>query len=203
MSENFDERNEIKRFFDGCAENWDRNCSFDRQKISAIVTLAGIKAGSRVADAACGTGVMFPEMLSRNPAKILGIDLSDRMIAGARGKFSDPRLRLLASDLFDVEETGFDTVMIFNAYPHFSDKSRLAEQIFKMLKTGGRFMIAHHDGRDVINHCHTGATVSRISRPLRSAEEEAAEFSNYFDVDMRADTPEIYFFSGTRKPDVN
>lgn len=194
-----DMTNEIKRFFDGCAENWDNNCTFNQKKIATIVTLAGIQPGSRVVDIACGTGVMFSEILSCNPTMILGVDLSDKMISKARGKFTDPRLRLLSANLFDVHETDFDTAMIFSAYPHFSEKAKLSEHVSKMLKVGGRVMIAHCEGRDSINQCHNGKMVSQISWPLRPVKEEAAEFSKYFNIDILADTPEIYLFSGTKK----
>ncbi len=194
-----DKQNEIKQFFNERAEKWDNICAYSQEKIAAIVTLAGITSGSHVADIACGTGVMIPEMLSRNPARILGIDLSEKMIAKAHSKFADSRLQLLAADLFDVQETGFDTVMIFSAYPHFPDKAKFARQISGMLKVGGRVMVAHCEGRNSINHCHSGSTVSQISWPLRSAQEEAAEFSGLFNMDMLADTPDIYFFSGVKK----
>lgn len=194
-----DQRNEIKQFFDERAEKWDIYCKCSEEKIAAIVTLAGITTGSHVVDIACGTGVLFPEMLSRNPAAILGVDLSDEMIRKARSKFTDSRLRLLASDLFEVRETGFDTAVIFSAYPHFENKSKLALQVSGMLKSGGRVMVAHCEGKDAINHCHSGKTVSQISWPLRSAQEEAAEFSDYFAIDMLADTNGIYFFSGIKK----
>lgn len=191
--------NEIKEFFDQRAALWDDICTYDQKKMEAIVTLAGIASGSRVVDIACGTGVMFPEMLSRNPETILGVDLSDAMIAKAQRKFTDERLRLLASDLFQVQETGFDIAMIFCAYPHFPDKSKLAKQISKMLNDGGRFMVAHCEGRASVNHCHAGDAVSQISWALRPVKEEAAEFAAYFDIDMLSDTSEIYFFSGTKK----
>lgn len=194
-----DLKNEMQQFFNGCAGTWDDLCRYDPHKIAAIVTLAGIVPGSRVADIACGTGVLIPEMLSRNPAEILGIDLSDSMIAKARGKFADPRLRFLAADIFDVRDTGFDTAMIFSAYPHFQNKQKLAKQVYSMLKTGGRIMIAHCEGRNAVNHCHIGKTVSRISWPLRSAKEEADEFSGYFAMDILADTPDIYLLSGIKK----
>ena len=202
MNDNIYVMNEMKQFFDNCAEEWDSHGSIQQEKIAAIVTLSGIQPGSRVVDIACGTGVMFTEMLSRNPSMILGIDLSDKMISKARSKFSDPRLQLLSADLFEVNETGFDTAMIFSAYPHFQDKSRLARQVFKMLKPGGRFMVAHCVGRDSINHCHKGEKVSRLSWPLRPVQEEAAAFSSYFDMDILADNPDIYFFSGVKKQDL-
>ncbi|QAT48316.1 class I SAM-dependent methyltransferase [Caproiciproducens sp. NJN-50] len=199
MMETASQTGEIREFFDRCAETWDCLDRGRPEKIAAIVTLSGVKEGSRVADIACGTGVLFPEILSRNPAFLLGTDLSEKMIGRARAKFSDGRLRTVASDCFELRESGFDTILIYNAYPHFPDKKRLAEKMASMLRKGGRLMIAHGTGRAAINGRHNGKMTGRISWELRSAEEEAAEFSGLFQIDMTADTEEIYFFSGFRK----
>ena len=190
---------ETKIFFNCCAETWDDHCERSSCKIAAIVTLAGVAQGSRVADIACGTGVLFPEILSRKPGLLLGVDLSDKMIEKARSKFSDPHLRLMASDCFEVQETGFDVILLYNAYPHFPDKARLAKHMAEMLRTGGRLMVAHSESRDAVNSHHVGKEVSRISWSLQSAEEEAAKFAEKFCIDMIADTNNIYFFSGIRK----
>jgi ubiquinone/menaquinone biosynthesis C-methylase UbiE len=191
--------NETKIFFNCCAETWDDHCEQASRKITAIVTLAGVTEESRVADIACGTGVLFPEILSRKPGLLLGVDLSDKMIEKARSKFSDPRLHLIASDCFKVQETGFDAVLIYNAYPHFPDKARLAKHMAEMLRTGGRLMVAHSESRDAVNGHHVGKEISRISWSLQPAEEEAAKFAEEFRIDMMADTDDIYFFSGTKK----
>ena len=199
MEETDGQTGEIRNFFDLCAETWDRSCSHDPAKIAAIVTLADLRAGARVADVACGTGVLFPEILSRGPGFLLGIDLSDKMIEKARGKFSDPRLHLIAADCFTVRASDFDTVFLYGAYPHFPDKARLAAHLAGMLKPGGRLMVAHSEGRNAINGYHKGERVGRISWDLRPAEEEAARFSEAFRIDMVADTEGIYLFSGTKK----
>ena len=116
---------EIQKFFDCCADSWD--CSArDRDKISVFVSLAGVRPGFRVADIACGTGILFPEILSKEPAFLLGVDISGRMIEKARSKFSDPRIHLIHADFFDVRETGFDVLFLYCAYPHFPDKMRLS-----------------------------------------------------------------------------
>lgn len=191
--------NEIKNFFNRCADTWDDSCNHDPEKVAAIVTLAGVTKGSRVADIACGTGVLFPEILSRKPELLLGIDLSDKMIEKARSKFSDSNLRLIAADCFDVKESGFDTILLYSAYPHFPEKAKLSKHMADMLKTGGRIMVAHCEGKDAINSHHRGAMVSQLSWDLQPAKEEAAKFSNEFHIDMIADTNDIYFFSGTKR----
>lgn len=190
---------EMRRFFNQCAPSWDGACGASREKIAAVVTLAGVRPGVRVADIACGTGILFAEILERGPEEIFGIDLSDAMIARARVKFSDPRIRLAASDVFAVRETGFDIVTIFSAYPHFSDKRRLAEQAAFMLKPGGRLLVAHCESRTAVNGHHMGRQVRCLSTPLRPVREEAEEFSPLFSIDMLADTDEFYFFSGTKR----
>ena len=190
---------EIRAFFNRCAETWDSCCRRDPEKIAAIITLAGVKPGCRVADIACGTGVLFPEILSRRPELLLGVDLSEKMIEKARSKFSDPCLRLAAADFFDVNEGGFDVILLYSAYPHFPDKARLAVHTASMLKTGGRLMVAHGEGREAINICHSGAQVNPLSWELHGAREEAEKFTNLFAIDILADTKDIYFFSGTKK----
>ena len=191
--------NKTKDFFDKYADTWDDLCKHDPEKIAAIVTLAGIKQQSRVADIACGTGILFSEILSHNPAFLLGVDLSDKMIEKASSKFSDPRLHLNASDFFDVHETNFDTIFIYNAYPHFLDKAKLAAHLSDMLRKNGRIMIAHSESRNTINKCHEGNKVNEISYKLQPVQEEIAKFTEKFYIDMAADTDDIYFFSGIKK----
>ncbi len=187
---------QVRGYFDERADQWDAVCSHDRYKLAAVVTLARVTPGARVLDIACGTGVLFDELLSRNPASVLGVDLSPNMIAQARQKRRDPRLQTLAADLFDVEETGFDTAIIYSAYPHFPDKQRLAQKVRAMLAPGGRFLIAHSEGRQTINGRH-GGSASPISTPLRPAREEAAAWEPSFQIDMVADPPDLYFIPGT------
>ncbi|HHV31858.1 MAG TPA: class I SAM-dependent methyltransferase [Clostridiales bacterium] len=197
--ENVREHNrKMKQFFDNCAENWDNKCSHNSDKLAAIVTLAGIRKGFRVADIACGTGVLFPEILKREPELLLGIDLSDEMLKKAREKFAQPNIRLYAGDLFDVAETGFDAAFLYSAYPHFPDKPALAQQVSRMLKPRGRFLIAHSESRERINLRHQGREVSGLSWPLRPAREEAAVWERWFSIDLLADNDEFYLISGTK-----
>ena len=93
----------VRGYFDERASQWDAVCSHDRYKLAAVVTLARVTPGARVLDIACGTGVLFDELLSRNPASLLGVDLSPNMIAQAHQKHRYPRLQTLAADLFDME----------------------------------------------------------------------------------------------------
>lgn len=189
---------QVKDFFNECAADWDTRGKACPEKQQAIVTLAGLQPGAKVADIACGTGVMLPALLACNPSDILGIDLSEQMIAAARQKFNGTCAHFVVADLFDVTEQEFDLALIYNAYPHFPDKARLVRHVYGMLKPGGRLMIAHGASREQVNGVHGGKTVSTISWPLLAAEEEAKELRDYFTVDIIADTSQIYIISGIK-----
>ncbi len=191
---------QMKDYFNASAPTWDTRCAPSAEKLSAITTLAGIQPGAKIADIACGTGVMLPALLKCRPSDILCVDLSEQMIAQAHGKFTDPSLRFIAADLFDVDEKGFDVAIIYNAYPHFPDKPRLISHLNGMLKQGGRVVVAHGAGKDIVNQVHAGKAVSSLSWPLKSAAEEALSFKDYFHMDVLVDTPQLYVLSGI-KPD--
>lgn len=191
------ETKHIQEFFDSRAAHWDETCHHDPRRIAAVASLAQIHPGDRVLDIACGTGVFIPELLAREPSLVLGVDFSPEMIRIAKGKFHDPRVRLEAMDLFDVEETGFDVATIYSAYPHFLNKETLVKKLFSLLRPGGRFLIAHSESRETINsRHHQGAQA--VSVPLRPVQEEAKVWENHFLLDILADTEEFYLLSGVK-----
>ena len=192
-------REAMKDFFDARAEQWDEIAVHDGHKIAAIAALAGIKKGDKVIDIACGTGIMFSPLLSYKPLQLLGIDLSPKMIKQAGEKHHDPRLTLMPLDLFDLEEAGFDVAVIYSAYPHFPNKKRLADKLHCILRPGGRFLVAHSQSMQAINHRHSDAHTATISTMLRPAMEEADVFHDCFSIDIIVDTPEFYVISGTRR----
>lgn len=189
---------QMRETFNRLAAGWDAHSNKSPEKLQAIVTLAGLQSGAKVADIACGTGIMLPALLACEPAEVLGIDLSEQMIAIARNKCSDSRVRFMVADLFDLTEQGFDAAYIYNAYPHFPDKAKLVRHINGMLKPGGRLVIAHGSGKERVNGVHNGKTVSPISWTLRSASEEAAGLRDYFMVDILVDTAQMYILSGVK-----
>lgn len=189
---------ETKRFFDQMAASWDSRFCADAAFIEALLTLCPIPGGARIADIACGTGALFPFLLKAGPSEIVGVDISENMLLEASKKFSDPRIRLICGNFLDMEDaSGFDLAFIYRAYPHFHDKAAFAKKLSLLLKPGGRFMIAHSEGRDKINGRHR-ETAAHVSDILAPADEEAKVFEGLFAVDIKADTDGIYIISGTK-----
>lgn len=192
-------KSDIRQYFDARAAKWDEICHHDPHKLAAIAALADIRPGMRVVDIACGTGAMFGTLLNCGVSEVLGVDLSGAMIDKARTKHADNRIRLLAADILEVYETGFDAAMLYSAYPHFPDKRALVRHIADMLAPGGRITIAHSQGRATINARHADPQTAQVSVTLRPAAQEATELAPYFTVDTIVDTPQLYVLSGIKQ----
>ena len=122
------ERNEVKGFFNRMANCWDEICVFNWTNINRILTLAGIAEGDRVIDVGCGTGVLVESLLKRGVEEIYAIDLSDEMIRRAKAKHHHPAVSFEAADFLLTDKRGYDCVIVHNAYPHFMDKTDLADR---------------------------------------------------------------------------
>jgi ubiquinone/menaquinone biosynthesis C-methylase UbiE len=187
----------IKSFFDSMAENWDQ--SQDNPEIlSPIIGACDLRAGQKVLDAACGTGVLFPWLLAYDPGQLTGIDISDAMAEKARQKHHDHRLQIITADLLLFESAGFDRIILYNAYPHFFDKSSLARKMLDLLSMNGRFVIAHSASRELVNSRHAACGASDVSVDLQRAADEARWFKPYFNIDVCMDTDDVYIISGMK-----
>lgn len=189
---------ETKAFFDKMAPDWDTYSINNPDGVKTIVSLANIEEQSKVVDIACGTGVLFKDILSKNPNELWGIDISDKMLEIAIKKHNDSRIHCLAVDFNDLCEYEFDTAIIYRAYPHFPDKKAFAKKLFSILKTGGRFIIAHNESRHKINQRHKEGA-KHVSDILAPASYEILNFTDFFNIDIVADTDYLYIISGTKK----
>jgi SAM-dependent methyltransferase len=107
--------------------------------IEAFVRLSGLPRGARVADLGCGSGV-FTELLRRAGYTSLGLDISPKLVALGRGKF--PGLELIEGDAENLpfESGSIDGVLLSGLIHHFPDPRRLAAEVGRVLKPGGRFV---------------------------------------------------------------
>lgn len=189
----------IREFFNARADKWDEDVPAVLPSRSAAAVIAGAKPGMRMLDIACGTGVMTAELLALGVSEIVAIDFAEKMIERAKAKFeNEPKARFVAGDFLTYQDEPFDAAIMYNAYPHFADKPAVLRTAAGLLKPGARFTVAHGAGRQVINSHHHEAAQS-VSVGLGPAKEEAAVWSEWFDVDVLVDTPHIYVISGTKK----
>ncbi len=164
--------------------------------IATILDNGGITAGIDVLDVACGTGVLFPDYLSRGVASLTGIDISPEMAKIAAAKFPD--VNVICGDVEAAEfDKQFDAVMVYNAFPHFPEPARLIETLARHLKPGGRLSIAHGMSRAALLRHHERA--SKVSIDLLEETALAALLSPWFHVDIMISDDKMYQVSGLRK----
>jgi SAM-dependent methyltransferase len=129
-------------FFDAHAES-DEYDVFTPQAnaalIAAFVRLSGLPAGTRVADLGCGSGV-FTELLRRRGYQGVGLDISPKLIALGRQKY--PGLELIEGDAENLpfEGASLDGVLLSGLVHHFPNPRRLADEVKRVLKSGGKFV---------------------------------------------------------------
>lgn len=193
------QKQDVIDFFDRRAENWDAELIRSDTVIGRILDNAGVQAGMDVLDVACGTGVLFPDYLSRRVNTVTGIDISPEMAKRAAEKYPGSPIRVLCGDVEETEfDRQFDVVMVYNAFPHFPDPAKLISALAKLTKTGGRLSIAHGMSREKIDNHHSGSA-SRVSNGLMHEEQLKALFEPYFAVDVVISDENMYQVSGVRR----
>lgn len=104
-------------------------------------------AGKRVADLGCGFGWAARWMRGEGAASVLGLDLSQNMIARARADTNDPAIEYRIADLdtAGLPAAAFDLVFSMLAFHYVRDFDRLARMIRAALVPGGDlvFTIEH------------------------------------------------------------
>jgi len=189
---------EMATFFDKLASVWD-NSPLKYETREKLTRMMDLPPNSVIVDAGCGRGVMFDHLLKTKPSKIIAIDISGEMIRLAKESFNDECIEYIQGDFYSAAFPMLDTVVFFNSYPHFIDKSKLADKLSNVIKKGGFLIIAHSLSKEEINSCHTGERVSTLSVPLENAEVEAGKFSEYFSLDSFLENNEMYFIKLIRR----
>lgn len=194
------DKKDVIEFFDRCAPSWDAGMIKDDRIIETILDHTGVTAGMDILDVACGTGVMFPYYLSRGVASVTGVDIAPEMAKIAAAKYSeDPRVQVVCGDVEEVKlDRKFDAVVVYNAFPHFSDPRKLIKTLSSLLKEGGHLTVAHGASRESIDNHHKGSA-SKVSNGLMSADSLKKLFEPYLQVEVVISNDRMYQVTGVKR----
>ncbi|MDQ3823779.1 MAG: class I SAM-dependent methyltransferase [Actinomycetota bacterium] len=135
----------MRRQFERLAPRWDDLRSADH--LASFEAALDLLPGTprRVLDLGTGTGAAALAMASRWPeSELVGVDVSEAMLAAARGKLAPPfagRVSFVAADAaaLPFEDASFDLVTLANMIPFFDELARV-------LAPGGHMVFASSVG---------------------------------------------------------
>lgn len=187
----------VKDFFDNLAKDWDTFVKPDSAVIEKILDYADIRNGCSVLDVACGTGILFPYYLKRNPLSVTAVDLSEKMCAAAQKKCTDKRIKIICADILDINTAvgKAERCLVFNAFPHFGNAKNAVQALCRRLVPGGILTVAHSESRESINKRHKERAFS-VSEPLPPAADLADIFSKHTEIIHAFENESLYIVSG-------
>jgi demethylmenaquinone methyltransferase/2-methoxy-6-polyprenyl-1,4-benzoquinol methylase len=176
---------DIGSMFDSIAWRYDflnhlLSFGFDRRwRRKAIDKISAKYENPKIIDVATGTGDLAFEAARLYPQKIIGIDISDKMLEKGRKKAADLNLgnliEFINCDSMNIcfDNNAFDIAMVAFGVRNFSDPARGLAEIHRVVKPGGFIMILEFSNPDgfIFKHLYniyfryilpfTGALVSR------------------------------------------
>ena len=136
-------RRYVRRLFATIADRYDlitRVLSFgrDRHWKKRLIDLAAIAPGARVLDLACGTGDIALAAADRG-ARVVGLDITPRMIVLARAKAANGRTAWVVGDMtaLPVVSGSVDVVTVGYGLRNVPDLSRAIAEIHRALSNTG------------------------------------------------------------------
>jgi ubiquinone/menaquinone biosynthesis C-methylase UbiE len=140
----------IAREFDRAAGGYEESRlvkSYQRRVQTLVINRIPIEKGMTVLDLGCGTGQGTIDIASRldGTGKIVGMDLSEKMIEQAKKKVTDLRydsVEFVTGSAGSLEYRNyFDCIFTTNAFHHFDDKEAIFRKIWEALKSEGVFIV--------------------------------------------------------------
>lgn len=101
-------------------------------------------SGLRVVDLGCGFGWFCRWVRAQGAARVLGLDLSENMLARARAETADPAIIYARTDLEDLAlpPASFDLAYSALALHYLPDLAPLLATLHRALVPGGRFVFS-------------------------------------------------------------
>ena len=135
-------REQSRRRHDELAPTWSRlGSEFELGTLRAEAFAALVPAGLVVADLGCGAGYLTRYLLSRG-ARVIAVDHSQAMLDEARGELSGSvEFRRGELDRLPLGDREVDAALANLVWHHLADMDRVAGEILRVLRPGGRLVI--------------------------------------------------------------
>ena len=127
-----------------------------KQEIEKLLKGLSLKE-QKILDIGCGAGGITVSLINDYGAqKVIGVDVEKDVVKVARDRVSKNGLKdkidilLVGKSRLPFNDNSFDLVFSKDSFVHISDKERIFNQVFKVLKPGGVFVFSDW----LISHDH-------------------------------------------------
>ena len=189
-----------KDYFDNAAYTWDDR--FQTPKLTSflekLVPQFNLKPGQHVLDVGTGTGVLIPHLTKavEESGTITAIDFSEKMVQKCKTKCS--HFKNVTVTVGNIEDTAFppesfDAVICFGVFPHLENKEKALQNINRMLKSGGKLVIAHALSSKELkaHHKKVSEHVAHAAMPEKTEMTQLIEQTGFVEIRIR-DEPGCY-----------
>lgn len=155
-----------REFFNNIAITWDEQ--FQNQEltdfVSQLVPTFQLNQGQKVLDVGTGTGILIPFLLETvgSTGHVTAIDFAKKMVEICNAKYASlPNVSVTVQRVenLDFPSQSFDAVTCFGLFPHLENKEEALSQMNRVLKPGGKLIIAHALSSKEIKTHHRNASV--------------------------------------------
>jgi len=132
-----------------------------------IVAAAEVCPGAVVLDVGTGAGVLIPLIQSYQPATVLVCDVAEKMLQRVHDKY--PGVRIYHSDIasLDFASTSVDAIFMNGMYGNIADKPAACRNAARMLRSGGRLVVSHPEGRAFVDQLRATSDLFIESLPTK------------------------------------
>jgi demethylmenaquinone methyltransferase/2-methoxy-6-polyprenyl-1,4-benzoquinol methylase len=145
-------KKQVEQMFDTISTNYDglnRVISFgiDVKWRKKVVKLVGKTRPDSVLDIATGTGDLAISLAGTGASQVIGLDLSEGMLAVGRKKIAEKglseKIEMIQGDseALPFEDNSFDAITVAFGVRNFEDLEKGLSEIYRILKPGGIFVV--------------------------------------------------------------
>ena len=161
-------------------------------EIPALFSLLPDLTGKKVLDLGCGFGEHCKRFVECGAEKVMGVDISEKMLEVAREENSDPKITYInmpMEDISTLQET-FDVVISSLALHYVEDFEGVIKNVYAMLNDGGVFIFSQENP---LCTCHSGG--NRWTRD----EKGNKLYMNLADYGIEGERESVWFIDNVKK----
>ena len=168
-------------------------------RLKATVKAGGIQPGDKVLDVGTGTGILISFILKYRPSKVHACDLAENMLERVKQKFPGVLTHLCDISELPLPENSLDVAFINGCFSNILDKSRTLNNLYRLLRQGGRLVISHPLGRDFIVELKKHAPLYLDLLPDEAEAEELLQRHGFEIMEFRDESAFYLVVAKTRK----